>query len=864
MIHIQKIIFLTFEYILRLKKNIFFSLDQLTFDHESDEHEKTLTQASDSYSTLRNRPLLDTLERYLPLSNTGNIDVKVDCYLTTVNATTTTTTAAAAATPSSHNTSDEILDQHSTVACIDGTQFELRLPDRQLDVPVRSRLKSFVRLFLGPSSDEKPTDSQSPLKPHVNEKMKLVIQVAPNGFKFEIPIRVTFTMKTTLLPAQIRQTTATCNISSSNAGSLTSVKLFSSRSVLFFGCALSADEASSQCYDEEFTIMNSNPSLRITCQLTITLSGETSSSSSCFQFVKNENNNSNNNELASYNENGCQMRVSLAPKQEWRIRVRYTSNHSSLVEIDSNIVRTGKIRMCILGTAQKFGVNLVAFSAACQLKVMDKPVSVIARLNAGLETQLEKRMHARNLSKNLVELSQTISTCASNVYRHVLKLITKGSRCILMPMLYSVKANGSSELKPVVGASQTSACSNSLCFNLAGDMQLKLILNKSVRLHHSEQASDLSWIEIRASHISETTCFNIELTTNGSSTTLDSESSSVCEHICLCFFCIEFDIASYMYQLAQINIQKVASHLSSLGHSDNLVDALFARLVNSKSIFVTENLNESRLKRLSITSTSSLDSYASNVSDQTSSWSLGNYSANGPTKSMKLSTGDDLARLFRLALKCSLVKLSIAESTSSSNSFYNNNSNTSYVTQTNSRCIEDDSLELGASSSISLPKSRSREHIIDNSFLGSATSSFSSVSVSSSSMPSSWTLSSSCVLIENITSERLINSYVGSFFLRNNMSGKPLEFTLKYDMACLKVMHSPEALQVQPLAKLEIAVQPKHAVFGALPWQGVIRVICINNQSHKDVQVTLCGAVSNKLVTTSLLSMPVEICLLYF
>jgi hypothetical protein len=290
-------------------------------DVENEDHDRTLTLATDSNSTsesssskLKKR---DSYEKYLPLSNTGNINVDVLCYL--VNST---------ASNSKESSAGELPQATSL-----GNMYELRISDRIVDVAAKARLKSYVHLFL---TTREGTSNSSESDANFEGNVKLVMQVVPNGFKFEIPIY----LKQMAPEALPKATPGTVANSSSIINSHTQptqakptkntttsqVKIFSSRSVIFFGKALHASANPNQNYlDEEFTIKNSNVSETTTCQLTI-VNNSSEPERTYFQFVRASDEFQNS---YHYDPSMTTMRLVLNAEQQCRIRVRFVNNISN-------------------------------------------------------------------------------------------------------------------------------------------------------------------------------------------------------------------------------------------------------------------------------------------------------------------------------------------------------------------------------------------------------------------------------------------------------------------------------------------------------------------------------------------------------
>jgi hypothetical protein len=514
-------------------------------------------------------------------------------------------------------------------------------------------------------------------------------------------------------------------------------------------------------------------------------------------------------------------------------------------------MRIGKIKINILNTTQRFSVHLASFIgpvARMELVNATKISSMLAATSdtsesfsskrngelSDLEENIEKRLQQRHITKNCIELTQTINARRC-IYRRVLKLnMPSECRCVLIPVLYSLKY--STEIHPL--NNNNTGSQNHIGFNLGdnAENQMKIIFNNSVKLNQAESWSNgcFNWIEIKSNE-----CLNLEVS-------LLSDHVSLIDDVCICLFWMEYEICSYMHRVAMANMHKLQSHISGGASSvSNVIDALFSRFIGAKFLFsgqAGDSMNESGMKRLSMASLSSLDSYSSDQSSMQSS------------KSSVKATSDDLARAFRQAMKCSMVKMTLdvmpASNSSSAPSFYSQ-SNTN-------RFMDEDSLELGASSSMTLSSSvnnqssgiKNKEHSIDTLVRNkTSTSHLTSLSTNSTSSLNSyralnesyWSVSPSCVSIENIKSERLIESYTAHVSVRNNLSHKPLDFTLVYDHDCLRVTPSG-TIHVNPLDRCEITIKPTRRVFPNLPWIGLISIVC--NQSQKDVQVSLFSNVS--------------------
>lgn len=154
----------------------------------NEDSDRTLTSINDS--SLSKKPL--SLEQLIPLSNAGNIDIDVDCYL-----------------------SVEEQDQFQSIKF---KTYEIKLDDSVLCLQAKSKQKQYARILISKIL------SDSNLPNFDLEKLKFAVEVKPNGFKYEIPIKIKLVSKPT---APKQQVLPVENKLSKN------VKLSSSRSILF-------------------------------------------------------------------------------------------------------------------------------------------------------------------------------------------------------------------------------------------------------------------------------------------------------------------------------------------------------------------------------------------------------------------------------------------------------------------------------------------------------------------------------------------------------------------------------------------------------------------------------------------------------
>ena len=103
------------------------------------------------------------LEMIIPLSNPGNIEIEVGCYLKCL----------------ANTFLEEIIFKEG---------YELKLCDSLLTLEAKSRSKSYVRLVLT-KNGAKANEAEISIK---NSRVKLIFQIKPNGCRSEIPVSFLF------------------------------------------------------------------------------------------------------------------------------------------------------------------------------------------------------------------------------------------------------------------------------------------------------------------------------------------------------------------------------------------------------------------------------------------------------------------------------------------------------------------------------------------------------------------------------------------------------------------------------------------------------------------------------------------------
>lgn len=348
-------------------------------DSFSEDKDKTLT----SVNELNFSKNLIALEQAVSLSNAGNIDIEVECYLT-------------------------VNDQQ--VQMVKFHDYELKLDDTLLYLESKSRQKQFAKILATKvTSQSKDIESKT-------QNLKLAVQIKPNGFKFEIPINLKYVKKSLQKIKQIEKK---------------SLRLSASRPILFFGKTLSSSQKYTQNSDngcgmtDEFLLANSN-NFRIKVQLSLT-----SVIQNCFRF-SNEMLQSN----TQLNDSMTVLILNLEPSENFKIKVKFNSE----MNCDSQMIN-GILKMTAVGFNQKFSVYLVAFNFQSFLELENGLKE--ASLDHHTES-LAQQLILRNI-KNFsysVDLMQTSSSSTRSVFRKILRLKNKSRyKLIAYPCVYNSKIN---------------------------------------------------------------------------------------------------------------------------------------------------------------------------------------------------------------------------------------------------------------------------------------------------------------------------------------------------------------------------------------------------------------------------------------
>jgi hypothetical protein len=147
----------------------------LQFNHQKkkmayykDDIDKTMTSSCDLLDSKSQLSNAFSVETIVPLLNAGNINIEVDCYFSY----------------------EENGISHNKVNALVFKNYELRLFDYNIYLEHKVRQKSCARLYLTRIEAENGN-----MLTYENNKTKLIVEVKPNGFRYELPIHVLFKPK---------------------------------------------------------------------------------------------------------------------------------------------------------------------------------------------------------------------------------------------------------------------------------------------------------------------------------------------------------------------------------------------------------------------------------------------------------------------------------------------------------------------------------------------------------------------------------------------------------------------------------------------------------------------------------------------
>lgn len=264
------------------------------------------------------------------------------------------------------------------------------------------------------------------------------MKVKPDGFRYEIPVRIKLLQKPSLkLEIQLKPPAPPVTKSSSN------IKIATSKLILFFGKTLSSKYQLSNNepvgLSNEFTIKNLNE-FSIKYQISINTFEPNDSMENCsaslFKFTPE-----------MFEVDACcdgdnpgkmtQISLYLTPQQEINLKLKFDP---SLVEGDSSLLYNGRVKITIAGKSERFNVYLVGFLNASSLEI-DRVTKTKADLKSMDSLRLQKQLYRQGLNQQIYSL-QMIKTVtnAKSILKKSLRLenCTINSKLIVYPICYYV------------------------------------------------------------------------------------------------------------------------------------------------------------------------------------------------------------------------------------------------------------------------------------------------------------------------------------------------------------------------------------------------------------------------------------------
>jgi hypothetical protein len=459
-----------------------------------DDIDQTMTSSCDILEAKSKLDSTLSVESIVPLSNAGNLNIEVDCYFSY----------------------EENGITQSKVNALLFRNYELRLFEYNIYLDHKVKQKSCARLYL--SRVDAQTMGSAALT-HDANKTKLIVEVKPNGFRYELPVHVSFKSKGSHV--SLMRSISQCSFSQQEVSKKmeTDVKLASSKSILFFGRTLmsskniTVNNAQENGLVNEFTISNSNDFV-IRSQIALIIKENGSSES-------NENKPTRDqrgipvyfrfsSELKSipklvFNEQMTSLNVNLEPKESLTLKIKFCPPISANSYVEQPTV-SGVVRMNITGFTKRFNVHLVGFLKEAFLDVQNA-ASLDQRMS-NEENQLEQILHFRNI-KNLrysTQLFNTNGSAMNKTYRKVLKLSNfsnTNSKCLVYPVLYDNKLN--------MEVLSSESVSNEKCYELGFDSdgymnKFKLLFDMNLSRFKIDSSSlsaidftnnELAWFELR-------------------------------------------------------------------------------------------------------------------------------------------------------------------------------------------------------------------------------------------------------------------------------------------------------------------------------------------------------------------------------
>jgi len=742
----------------------------------SNDNDKTLTSncSRDESAFKVSKCAGQSIDQLLPLSNVGNIGIDLNCFF--VN------------NEKKENEEDEKL----RVLYLKENQCQLKIDKATVNLDPKSSKKQALRLTFTKLIDQ----VSSPIS--LNElNIRLILQVKPNGFKFEMPIRFKQIK-------QIQTKSLTRKVES----------LASSKSILFFGKTLNScinnDEGG---LVNEFVIKNLNDFKCIYELSLVTCLNESTSVSSCYDEIVNISTNSNTSNLSeksvarssinlfkftnemkphSRRDDPSMTRliVELEGKQSLSISIKF---NSSLFESDKSnqfLNHFGMVKISNLEFNQKFNIYLVGFVSKAQLCVDSNENKLIKKSDLpNLDSpaafdpfKMERQICNRNLQiysfnyqlspNNYIHLNDEFSF----VFKRTIKLHNKSSnsRITVYPIVFDCKENFELNFN---GKTENDLTFDLELNNTGFNGKLRLVFERNKLIH----SNDITWVDMAPNEVLSLS-LDLDLTvdkavrnnivknniTRKQLIEYYAKNDQKFDQLNVCLFWLEGDLNAQCLNGAQL-LKNSSPKDQTLVENGLFVDSFLKRLL----------LSNIRLNQ------------------QTKPYIDSNYFVNSIiTKKAKLQF-ENIVSLLRQSMKCSALKVSAVFKTLCEE----------FVSSTDQSSIQVNE------STLSLNESKSIQQMP---------------------IEEPWSILNDSIVIHNVRFNSPTSNFSSKITIQNNLQ-KDLLFNLAFNSACLDI--EPNRGYVRPLRTLDIIVRVRKEVANQLPWHSVISVIC--NKIDKDVKVSL-------------------------
>ena len=587
--------------------SIEFELDNFSFQKEEEDinektllHEKTLSSINDMNCASSDLNKTLNLEKFVPLTNAGNINIDVSCFMSN--------------------------NEFSNRQKLSFKNYELRLNDPLISLEAQSKLKGCVHLNLIKlySSNFNPNNDDSAVITNMinNSNSRLIVQVKPNGLIHEIPIRIKINsdLNPVVFPPNPKENEVvklekpTIN----NNNKTNDAKIASSKTIFFFSKSLNKSNNLSGLEDE--IILKNINNYDVKCCMNIL-------NTKYFKFLSDANKNS-----IKLNDQMNEVQFVIYSQQQISIKVKF--DYSILPHLDiNNLIVNAEAKLKVNGSNKRYRFNFIGFMINDSMLNIENAV----RLNEiTSSTKIDECLLSRQIKllKYNVDMMNTNYHSNRLIYRKVLNIDTKtfNTKCLLYPFIYDSRTN-----RQILNISKNS---NDLCYDLIGMDnsvgRLRLILNDL----YVNKFADLEWIEFKPEQSYQ---INLELILNESENMQNMYNKL--DWLQIGLFWIEYDINAYCAQ----NLKRISSN-SVPSSNANMIDSIIHKLLNNSSL-INNNINMND----SIASSKSSHLSFNNDDVMSISSNLNESKAKSNNKDEPLS----YLKLLRQSLKCSILKLKL-------------------------------------------------------------------------------------------------------------------------------------------------------------------------------------------------------------